>query len=167
MTKLLGENRRWTIFFGACLGFSFLSVGLAQGSHATAVKHVAAEPALPSLWVSQTTHAVYRLRITHGMLHAEQANTPPEAARHGAYVHTEAHPVGNKWVGTSALYAKITEAKAGSHESQWCHLTGAIEFFTLTPERITGRAQAPERMDISKCQVLKSEWRNFEWLPEK
>lgn len=165
MTKLPLKNRRWTILLGACLGLAFLSMGLAQGSHATGAKQ--ANPPLPSLWVSQTTHAVYRLRITHGVLHVEQANTPPDAARHGAYVRTEAHPVGNKWVGTSALYAKITEAKAGSRESQWCHLTGAIEFFSLTPQRITGRAQAPERMDISKCQVLKSEWKNFEWVPEK
>lgn len=131
----------------------------ASGTHATA---------FPALWVSETTHAVYRVRITGGVLRAEQANTPPEAAKQGAYVRTEACKTGAKWVGMSHVYAKITTDRGSrTQQSNWCHLAAHIEFLTLTPERITGRSEAPEQMDIAKCRILKKVWKDFIWVPAK
>ena len=144
-----------------------IMVARAQAASASH-RGTAARGLFPPLWVSQTTHAVYRLRVEGGLLRAEQANTPPDAAKQGAYVRTEAHKTGGKWVGTSHVYAKISTAKgSGPQQSNWCHLSAHIEFLTLTPERITGRSEAPERMDIAKCQVLKETWKNFIWVPAK
>lgn len=148
----------------------FPQVGITAARSASASHNGAASrnTPFPPLWVSQTTHAVYRLRIEGGVLRAEQANTPPDAAKQGAYVHTEARKTGSKWVGTSQVYAKITTEKgSGPQQSNWCHLSAHIEFLTLTPERITGRSEAPERMDIAKCQVLKETWKDFIWVPAK
>lgn len=164
----LRKTGLWMILVIALFPQAGIEAARAQSVGAPHSRSAARNVSFPSLWVSETTHALYRVRITGGLLRAEQANTPPEAAKQGAYVRTEARKTGGKWVGMSHVYAKITTEKgSGPQQSNWCHLSAHIEFLTLTPERITGRSEAPEQMDIAKCQVLKETWKDFVWVPAK
>lgn len=163
-------SRSWkmgvTLMVLAAAFFAQSRFQAAPEQHARASHNASA--AFPPVWISETTHAVYRVQISGSVLRAEQVNTPPEVAKQGAYVRTEAHEAGGKWVGKSQVYAKITLAPGGkSQQSNWCHLEANIEFLTLTPERITGRSEAPLQMDISKCRILKKEWKDFVWIPAK
>ncbi|MGH9402450.1 MAG: hypothetical protein ACRD2P_10120 [Terriglobia bacterium] len=145
-----------------------LALGPKQSASTAHSKAAARTATFPPLWFSETTHTVYRVRIDGNVLRAEQANVPPEAAKQGAYVRTEVHKSGGKWIGTSKIYVQITGDQAGQHQqSNWCHLETNIAFLTLSPERITGRAEALQQVDIPKCRVLKKEWKDFVWVPAK
>ncbi|MGH9352814.1 MAG: hypothetical protein ACRD2G_11750 [Terriglobia bacterium] len=144
------------------------AIGPKQSASAAHSKAAARTATFPPLWFSETTHTVYRVRIDGNILRADQANVPPEAAKHGAYVRTEVRKTGGKWIGASKIYVLLTGGQAGQpQQSNWCHLETNIEFLTLSPERITGRAEALEQVDIPKCRVLKKEWKNFVWVPAK
>ncbi|HEV2425425.1 MAG TPA: hypothetical protein VGZ29_11415 [Terriglobia bacterium] len=123
------------------------------------------------IWKSQTTGNEYRVRIEGDVLRAEWVNLPPKLVRQGAYVRTECRRAGNRWVGTtrSRLLLPCTEVTTpeGHHPSAWCSLVTRTEINSITPERITGQAQAPERLDCQACKLLDSEWKEFIWTPER
>lgn len=168
----MSRLRKLGIFLTVLLIFAIPQISLALGPKQSAgaahSKAAAETTTFPPLWSSETTHNVYRVRIDGSVLRAEQVNVPPEAAKQGAYVRTEARKTGGKWVGTSKTYVRLTKGQAGKpQQSNWCHLVTNTEILTLSPERITGRAEALEQVDIPKCQVLKKEWKDFVWVPAK
>jgi hypothetical protein len=123
------------------------------------------------VWKSQTTGNEYRVAVEGDVLRADWVNVPPEMIRQGAYVRTECRRVGDKWIGTtrSRLLLPCTEVAApdGHHPRSWCSLTTRTEIDSIAPERITGRAQAPTRLDCQVCKLLDAEWKDFIWTPRR
>lgn len=142
---------------------------LAAGGQAQAAPH-AGSP-IPHLWKSQTTNNEYRVRIDGDVLRADWVNLPGDLARNGAFVRTECRRVGKRWIGTtrSRLPLPCTEVlgPGGHHPSAWCSLVTRTEIDTVSPDRITGRAQAPTRLDCQACKLLDAEWKDFAWTPGK
>jgi len=126
---------------------------------------------IPRLWKSQTTTNEYRVRIEGDVLRAEWVNLPADLARNGAFVRTECRRVGSRWIGTtrSRLLLPCTEVPGPGdhHPSAWCSLVTRTEIDTVSPDRITGRAQAPTRLDCQACRLLDAAWKDFTWTPKK
>ena len=126
---------------------------------------------IPHLWKSETTSHEYRVQIDGDVLRAEWVNLPADLARNGAFVRTECRRVGNRWIGTtrSRLLLPCTDVPgpSGRHPSAWCSLVTRTEIDTVSPEGITGRAQAPTRLDCQACKLLDAEWKDFAWTPKK
>lgn len=141
-----------------------------SGTKAPAVTSSGPQAAAGRIWKSQTTGHEYRVRIEGDVLHAEWVNLPADLVRQGAYVRTECRRVGNKWVGTtrSRLPLPCTEVTApdGRHPSAWCSLVTRTEVNSVAPDRISGRAQAPARLDCQACKLLDAEWKDFVWTPK-
>ena len=152
------------------LAMVIAQAGLASGpSQASArAKSSLVTSGLPTRWLSETTHNVYRVMVEGSTLHAEQVNIPKIAAQHGAYVRTECHRVGNKWIGTTSSFVELEAAKPRQpQQSNWCHLLTRTEILTLAPGRITGRAEVLKGVNISRCRILEKQWKNFVWVPQK
>lgn len=148
--------------------FCALVLCLSLPMRATAGKSVPApESALDgSLWLSSTTHNVYRIRVHGGTLYAEWINIAPSEKRLGAYIRTTCHRSGAHWTGSTSSYLRC-EAGGTQAESQWCHIATRTEIFTISQDRITGRAEALTRFDCRQCKVLQKEWKGFTWMRQK
>jgi hypothetical protein len=48
-----------------------------------------------------------------------------------------------------------------------CSMTLRFEVDSISPERITGRAESLRDFDCQKCEVRQTGWGNFVWLPKK
>jgi len=147
-------------------GLASWSVGAQKPSPPAGAKAAGTDQALPKVWVSQTTHREYRLRIEQDLLYAEWINLPPDAAKLGAYVHTECRRLGDKWIGTTRVLlacAKPGEGKA----SRACPMTLRFEVDSVSPERITGRGESLRDFDCEKCEVRETGWGNFVWVPKR
>lgn len=120
-----------------------------------------------TLWVSETTHNVYRVRIEGNTLFADWVNIPPSEAQQGAYIRTECHRTGTKWIGTTTSYLRC-EMEQPNHPTyvHWCHILTRTEVLEIAPNRISGRAEALKRFDCHKCQALEKEWKTFDWIPK-
>ena len=120
----------------------------------------------PAQWLSETTGNVYRVVREGEALNAVEENLPRDAVRQGAYVRTELRRAGDKWVGTTRSYLKVTLSRPNEPvQSNWCHLTTRTEMFSISSDRITGRAEAVERIDASHCRILHTQWKDFVWKP--
>lgn len=149
---------------------TLLAAAASAPAQSPAAPTAAAETVTAQVWKSQTTGHEYRVRIEGDVLHADWVNVPPDLARQGAYVRTECRRVGSKWIGTtrSRLLLPCTEVTApdGRHPSAWCTLVTRTEIDSISPESITGRAQAPRRLDCKACKLLEAEWKDFSWTPK-
>jgi hypothetical protein len=141
------------------------------GRLAEAGRRPGSDAAFTRVWKSQTTGNEYRLDVGGDVLHAEWINVPADLSREGAYVRTECRRVGDKWIGTtrSRLPLPCTEVSLpdGRHPSAWCSLVTRTEIDSIAPDRITGRAQAPTRLDCRACKLLDAEWKDFIWTPKR
>jgi hypothetical protein len=144
---------------------------LAGLAFASQTPHVSAPaPNAPPfrMWRSETTGNVYRVRVEGDTLFAEWVNIPPDLARRGAYVRTECRRLGSEWIGTtrSQLSLPCTEVSGPhGHPTSWCSLVTRTEINTVSSDRITGRAQAPHRLDCRSCKLIEADWKNFVWVP--
>ena len=120
-----------------------------------------------TLWVSEVTHNVYRVRIQGSTFTADWVNIPPSEAQQGAFIRTECHREGTKWIGTTTSYLRC-EIEQPNHPLyvHWCHILTQTQISEIAPNRITGRAEALKRFDCHKCQVLEKEWKAFDWIPK-
>jgi hypothetical protein len=135
-------------------------------SGTTAAKGVAGQ--LPKIWHSDASQHDFRVDVTNDMFRAEWVNIPPPAAKQGAYIRTECRRAGPKWVGSSSinmLFA-VPGAPAGK-DTKICHLTVRFEVDSISPEKITGHSETLRDFDVNKCQVLKTTWGEFTWVPKK
>jgi len=123
---------------------------------------------LPKIWHSETTNHDFRVEVTNDSFHAEWVNLPPIAAKQGAYIRTECRRAGTKWEGSSSIkmISAIPGAPAGK-DTKLCSLTLRFEVDSISPEKITGRAEALHAFDVNSCRVQETRWGDFTWVPKK
>jgi hypothetical protein len=132
----------------------------------------ASQPAggqFPKLWHIDAAHKDFRVEVKGDVFYAEWVNLPAEAAKQGAYIRTTCRRSGTKWVGTSSVLQEFADPKspAGKDIKKLCHLTVRFEVDSITPEKITYHSEVLRDWDYSKCQILKSAWEEFTWVPKK
>jgi hypothetical protein len=118
------------------------------------------------IWRSVTTGREYRVWMDKDRLHTEWVNLSPALAQAGAYIRSESHRVGTRWIGTVQSYLPCEARESDKRVSNRCHLETRIEIDSMTTERITGRAQALRRFDCKACRVIEAAWANFVWTPK-
>lgn len=124
---------------------------------------------LPKIWHIDAKHKDFRVEVKGDVFYAEWVNLPAEAAKQGAYIRTTCRRVGTKWVGTSSVFQEFADPKApvGKDIKKMCHLTVRFEVDSITPEKITYHSEVMRDWDYSKCQILKTDWKEFAWVPKK
>lgn len=161
--KLGGVVLGGLILLGIGWGNSCLAAGRSQKSGETPPS---AETSLPSYWLSATTRNVYRVRVKGNTLMADWVNVPAAEAGRGAYIRTECHRVGKRWVGTTKSFLRCETATAQEKPySNWCHILTRTQIFDASAGRIVGRAEALKRFDCQRCVALEKEWKSFTWSP--
>lgn len=119
-----------------------------------------------NIWKSETTGKEYRVSVTNDRLSAEWVNVPPAAAQRGAYIRSECHHVGDKWVGTSDIFMPCTLGNGkDEHIANMCHLNMKVEFDSVSRDRITGRGQSLRKFDCKSCKAIETGWGDFVWVP--
>jgi len=130
-------------------------------------KETRAGAAFPKIWKSQATTHEYRVRIEKDTFYAEWVNRPPDAVKKGLYIRSVCRRAGDKWVGTSRVLLACTKpGPAGGKATNVCNLTVRFEVDSITPERISGRGETLKNFDCEKCQVLRTGWADFVWVPK-
>jgi hypothetical protein len=120
----------------------------------------------PDVWQSVTTGKQYYVRKDKNHLYAQWVNLPPEAAKHGAYIHTACTLTGSKWTGTSEIYMPCTTGEGKDEKiANTCHLKLQIEFYSVGHDQIKGRGQTLKKFNCNTCQVIETGWKDFEWVP--
>lgn len=124
---------------------------------------------LPKIWHSAASRKDFRVEVTGDVFHADWVNIPAAAAKDGASMRIECRRTGMKWVGTSSIHQEFAdpEAPAGKDIKKMCHLTTRFEVDSITPEKITFHSEVLKDWNYSKCQVLKTAWEEFSWVPKK
>ncbi|HLI29767.1 MAG TPA: hypothetical protein VKV79_01550 [Terriglobia bacterium] len=146
------------IFCGARWGNAALAAGTGQKNQKA--------PDLPSYWLSATTHNVYRVQVKGNVLMADWVNVPKAEAQRGAYIRTECHRVGKRWIGSTRSFLRCeTESGNGKPYSNWCHILTRTQISSVSAGRIVGRAEALKRFDCRQCMALEKEWKSFIWSP--
>lgn len=123
---------------------------------------------LPKVWHSEASHKDFRVEIKGDVFHADWINLPAPAAKDGASMQIECRRTGTKWVGSATVYQGFGDpsAPAGKDTKKMCHLTVRFEVDSITPEKITFHSEALRGFDYSKCQILKTAWEEFSWVPK-
>ena len=161
--KLRGVLLCGLILPGVGWGNSSLAAGRTQKSVETPSSP---KNSLPSYWISATTRNVYRVRVKGNTLVAEWVNVPATEAGKGAYIRTECHRAGKRWIGTTSSFLRCETATGqGKPYSNWCHILTRTEIFDVSAGRIAGRAEALKRFDCRRCVALEKEWKSFTWSP--
>jgi hypothetical protein len=124
---------------------------------------------LPKIWHSEASHKDFRVEIKGDVFHADWINLPAPAAKDGASMQIECRRTGTKWVGSATVYQGFGDPSAttGKDTKKMCHLTARFEVDSITPEKITFHSEALRGFDYSKCQILKTAWEEFTWVPKK
>jgi len=124
---------------------------------------------LPKIWRREGSLKEFRVEFKGDVFHAEWINIPAAAAKDGTFMRIECRKTGTKWVGSSSVYQGIANPKApaGEDTKKMCHLTSRFEVDSVTPEKITFHTEALRDFDYAKCQVLKTAWEEFTWVPKK
>lgn len=123
---------------------------------------------LPKLWRSETSGNSYRVAVSGELFQADWVKLPAVMARHGAYVHTECHRQGAKWVGTSSSLLPCTVGQGpDEHLAQWCKIQTRTEIDSLSSDRITGHGQTVKKVDCQTCKLLDTGWAAWTWTPER
>lgn len=140
----------------------------AEAKPATAASQPAGSQ-LPKLWYSEASHKDFRVEVKGDAFRADWIDLPAAAAKDGASIRIECRRTGTKWVGSSSVYQAFADPStpAGKDARKMCHLTTRFEVDSITPEKIVFHTEALRGFDYSKCQVLKTAWEAFGWVPKK
>lgn len=140
---------------------------------AAQAKPVSAAPAtgnkpLAKIWHSEATQHDFRVEVSNDLFRAEWVNIPPAAAKQGVYIRTECRRSGSKWVGRSSLNMVfgVPGAPQGK-DTKVCSLTVRFEVDSVSPQKITGHSESLRNFDVKTCQVEKTSWGNFTWVPKQ
>jgi hypothetical protein len=118
------------------------------------------------VWKSETSGKEYRIHIEGNQLHAEWVNVPQEIAQSGGYIRTDCRRQGSKWIGKTKIYlpCAVGHGPILNH----CHLVMGFEIDQLSPRRIAGRVEDPDRsqFDCKSCNAPKTIWKGFVWVPK-
>jgi len=118
--------------------------------------------ALPELWKSTTTGKEYRVKMDSDQLTAEWSNIPPEAAKQGAYIRSECHRSGTRWVGRSNIFLQCSLRNG---KTKMCPIVLRFEIDSISADRITGGGDILREFDCGSCRVGKTGWGPFIWVP--
>jgi hypothetical protein len=123
---------------------------------------------IPGIWHSETTQHDFRVEVTKDLFRADWVDIPPAAAKQGAYIHTECHRIGSKWVGKSSisLLFAIPGGPTGRN-TRLCSLSMRMEVESVSPEKITGHTESLSSFDVNTCHVRNTTWREFTWVPKQ
>lgn len=124
-------------------------------------------PTRPVLWKSQTTGNEYRVTIDGATFQAERVNIPKDPSHEGAYVRTTARRRGPKWIGKTEIFLPCALGHGPAINK--CHLTMGFEIREMSSDLIRGRIENPDlsQFDCKTCNVPKTEWKDFVWVPKK
>jgi len=127
-------------------------------------KSAAKATALPQIWKSTTTNKEYRVKIDGDRLTAEWSNVPPEAAKQGAYIRSECRHSGSRWVGTSRI---LLACPLPDGKTKMCPMLLRFEVDFISSDRITGGGEILRDFDCGSCEVRKTGWGPFSWVPKR
>jgi hypothetical protein len=167
-TAAVGRNRlglSFSIFFAACLLVAAMPPQLTSSDPAAAP--VPYNKPFTKLWHSETTKHDFAVQVNSDVFRADWVNVPPDAAKQGASIHTECRRSGAKWVGTSniKMLVAVPGAPAGK-DTKLCSMTVRFEVDTLTSLKISGHSESLQNFDAKTCQVQKTGWSAFTWVPK-
>lgn len=118
----------------------------------------------PSRWKSMNTGMVRTLRVEGEYIYAETV-VPEAAAKAGVFFLTETKKDGDKYVGKTN--GRVVKAEGGPN----CSISAPIEFTSVNPDRIEGRAFTPPldaKLDWNTCTYSPpADWQSFVWIPVK
>jgi hypothetical protein len=164
----LGRRVGLLVLGAAILALAVCGVVMARSSKDAASRADPARRSIPSEWVSETTKSVYRIQISASSFTAVWTHLPASMQHHGAYVRTECHHVGSKWIGTTRSYLPFScgaEKNGREPPVRWCHIVTRTEILSIAPDRIEGRGEALKAFDCDHCRILQKEWKPFVWAP--
>jgi len=148
-------------------GFS-ASTARAQKSTPQGQKPAASAPAQGKIWVSQSTHREYRVKLENDLFSAEWVNIPPATAKLGVYIRSECHRSGTRWIGfTRALLPCAKSGEAPGKITHTCPMTLRFEVDEITPDRISGRGESLKNFNCETCEVRETGWARWVWVPKK
>ena len=123
---------------------------------------------LPAIWKSETTGNEYQVALSGNTFRANWIRIPPVLASHGAYVKTECHRQGAKWVGTSSSLLPCSVGEGSAQRlKRWCPIETRTEIESISVDRIAGRGQTVKKVDCETCKLLETGWAPWVWVPEK
>ena len=118
----------------------------------------------PRQWKSMTTGNSFTVRLERDYLHAKR-NLLEAAVKAGMFFLIETKKDGGKYVGKAN--GRVLKTENGPA----CSINLAIEFTSVTPERIEGRAISAlpnAKFDWHSCSWSPAlEWQPFVWIPVK
>jgi hypothetical protein len=126
-------------------------------------KSAAKATALPQIWKSTSTGREYCVKIDGDRFTAEWANIPPQAAKQGAYIRTECRRSGTRWIGTSRI---LLPCPLPDGKTKMCPMILRFEVDFISPERITGGGEILRDFDCGSCEIRKTGWGPFSWVPK-
>jgi hypothetical protein len=127
-------------------------------------KSAAKSGATPQIWKSETTGKEYRVQIDGDRFTAEWSNIPPQAAKQGEYIRSECRRSGTRWVGTSRI---LVSCPLPDGKTKMCPMLLRFEVDSISSDRISGGAEILREFDCSSCEVRKTGWGPFTWVPKK
>jgi hypothetical protein len=127
-------------------------------------KSAAKATALPQIWKSATTGKEYRVQIDGDRFTAEWSNIPAQAAKQGAYIRSECRRSGTRWVGTSRM---LLPCPLPDGKTKMCPMLLRFEVDFISSDRITGGAEILRDFDCGSCEVRKTGWGPFSWVPKR
>lgn len=120
--------------------------------------------ALPEIWKSASTDKEYRVKVEGDRFTAEWSNIPPPAAKQGAYIRSECHRSGSRWIGTSRI---LLACPLPNGTTKMCPMLLRFEVDFISPDRITGGGEILRDFDCASCEVRKTGWGPFSWTPKR
>jgi len=118
---------------------------------------------LPEFWKSTTTGKEYRVRMDGDHFTAEWSNIPPEAASQGAYIRSECQRSGTGCRGTSKI---LLDCRLRGEKTKMCPMQLRFEVDFIAANRITGSGEVLKVFDCGSCEVRKTGWGQFTWVPQ-
>jgi hypothetical protein len=164
---LLRVKRFCWVFFLVCGLIAASSVQLSSQTQSAPKSGVAKSAtkagAIPKIWKSTTTGKEYRVQIDGDRFTAEWSNIPPEAAKQGAYIRSECRRSGSRWVGTSRI---LLPCSLSGGKTKMCPMLLRFEVDFISSDRITGGGEILREFDCGSCEVQKTGWGPFSWVPK-
>lgn len=144
----------------AAVGSDLVKPAEKSGNAASPAPSQPPMPALPVRWKSQTSGAVFEVRLEGDSLTAERVIPEPEL-QFGEYAKFQLQRRGDKFVGSEEFVVALVNA--GS-VVQRCRFQAPVEFDSVTPERISGRIGIGPGTDMS-CRVDSGRYTALNWVP--
>ena len=157
-----------TLLGGALLAGFSVPAASGQKSKSPGQKPGAPADSQGKIWVSESTHREYRVRIDKDTFSSEWVNIPPATAKLGAYIRSECHRNGTRWIGvTHVLLPCAKSGEASGKITHTCPMTLRFEVDEITPDHISGRGESLKNFNCETCEVRETGWARYVLVPKK